>query len=79
MFYAHAAVTWNALSPIVRSRVRSMISHWREPERRRCSASALSVQRRSLARYGLVIWYLHSTIVPHIPHMPRKSKSRSWD
>jgi len=38
LFHACATITRNKQSPIVRSRVCDMISRWREPERRRCSA-----------------------------------------
>jgi len=49
LFHACAAVVRNERSPIVWSRVRGMTSCWRhrEPERRRCSASVSSVQRKS--------------------------------
>ena len=42
--------TQNEQLQTVRSRIRGMISRWREKEHRRCSASASSVQCRSQMR-----------------------------
>jgi len=63
LFHARGAVTWNERSSIVWSRARGMISRWREPEYRHCSASVSSVQRRSQARYGgAMLWWQHGFV-----------------
>jgi len=52
LFYTRAAASPSARSPMVRSRVRGMISLWVVDDRRHCRELLSAVQCRSLARYS---------------------------